>query len=155
MGQIQKAAGELAQTALGISVAGKHLKQQGEQLSEVKASREAREKAELSYSNELNRILGEAFQENPKLKSGKYAERAYALKDYYTGVMMNEREVHRAYRNSLPTREQRDAAEAKGQAQKQQHFADFKNDIYKIGKAGRPAKRLMMMKEVNNNGRKK
>lgn len=40
MGQIQQAAGGLAQTALGAAVAGKHLKQQQEQINESKGQKE-------------------------------------------------------------------------------------------------------------------
>lgn len=80
MGAIQGAADKLASTALGAAVAGKHLKQQGEQVKEAEASKKL---AGINAAAVTSSQLAENVSEYEKAIGEERAAGSQHIKDYH------------------------------------------------------------------------
>lgn len=104
---------------------------------EVQSAELERQK-EQSYGNELNKILGEALQTNPKLKEKKYFDKALDMMEGKRAMMMAQREATRQYRNQFaPSSKEYSQIETAGQERKAANFAEFRENLRKLGNRGR------------------
>lgn len=107
MGQIQNAANGLAQTALGAAVAGKHLKQQEQQLKEQEATKKLQginaAATTQSQLNEVNTSIEQNWQDQwdthtEKEKAGKAfkAQADYAKSGKHPNGLYNQKQLEAA-----------------------------------------------------------
>ena len=130
--------GSVSAGALAISHTTSQAKLAKQAEADLAAKKEeARKNA--SYGNELNKILGEALESNPKLKEKKYFDKALTMMEGKRAMMMAQREATRQYRNQFAQgSSEYNVIETEGQARKAANFDEFRKSIAQLGRRGRP-----------------